>query len=552
MPAEKLTRSGIVSLVGSAVAALGALALTSIVGHLLGAHGTGLFFQAIGIYTVLAQVLRLGTNSGVVRYIASERAHERRGQEWRIALLAGVPVAIISTVASVALWLWSERLAVWMSNTSEGPDLAVLLRVMAPFVVVGAISGVVQIVARMVHGVTAFTMLQSVLPAVSRLIAVAGALLAVSTAGAAFTAWLAPLPVWLVVGLGLVLRPLLTDWRCRHEVGSDERIGLAQFWKFNGPRAVGSGLETGLQWADVLIVAGLTTPAQAGIYAVATRAVRAGEVVDKAMRVAVSPTIAGLLARGETIAASELHARVVRGMVVVSWPFYIVLAVHGKSVLAIFGPEFVVGWPILSILAVAMMCQTAAGMLQSVLLQGGRSSWQMYNKAIALTLSVGLNLALVPVWGIIGAACTWALVVLTDNGIAAYQVHRLMGVRLQPGKYAPAAAIALAVFGAGALIGRVLGGTSLLALIIGTLVTGLIYAGLLWMLRKPLQLLGLWSKVPVIGPYATVRSAAQSPSGTASPASLRSECAAGASADPGTPGSQASPAPSRREPTARP
>ncbi|WP_420112152.1 lipopolysaccharide biosynthesis protein [Pseudactinotalea sp.] len=512
MRSEGLTRSGVVSLVGSAVAALGALVLTSLVGHSLGAHGTGLFFQAVGIFTVASQVLRLGTNSGIVRFISADRAHDRQGQEWRIVLIALLPVAVGSGLASVALWLWSDQLALLFSNSSEAAELDGLLRVMAPFVLVGAVSGVVQIAARMVRGVTAFTMLQSILPAIARLATVAVGLMMLNTAGAAFAAWLIPLPVWLLVGIALIWRPLAQDWRRRAAVASVDRVGVRQFWRFNGPRAVGAGLETGLQWADVLIVAALTTPAQAGIYAVATRAVRAGEVVDKAMRVAVSPTISGLLARGEVAATSRLHARVVRGMVIVSWPFYLVLAINGPAVLAIFGDEFVVGWPILSILAIAMMCQTAAGMLQSILLQAGRSSWQMCNKTIALTLSVGLNVLLVPHWGIVGAALTWAIVVLVDNGIAAYQVHRLMRVRLQPSTYLPVALLAVVVVGAGAVVTRQVGGTSLLWLLLGIALTGMVYTALLWVWRRRLGTDYLWQKVPVIGSYARGRSSTPSPS----------------------------------------
>ena len=77
MKSEGLAKSGLISLFGSAFAALAALLLTAIVGNTLGADGTGLFFQAMGIFTILTQVLRLGTNSGIVRYIAEQRAFHR-------------------------------------------------------------------------------------------------------------------------------------------------------------------------------------------------------------------------------------------------------------------------------------------------------------------------------------------------------------------------------------------------------------------------------------------------------------------------------------------
>ncbi|MFV0252967.1 MAG: lipopolysaccharide biosynthesis protein [Beutenbergiaceae bacterium] len=498
MASENLLRGGLVSLVGSASAALAALVLTAVVGQFLGPAGTGVFFQAIGIFTVLTQVLRLGTNSGMVRFMAAERAHGRAGSNWLITKYALVPVAVLASLASIALWFWSQAWAQWLASPGERDQLASLLRLMAPFVLVAAVAGVLAITARMVRGVPAFTMLSSVLPALLRLAAVVAVLLVIPVANAAVTAWLVPLPLVLVLTIAMVTRPLLRDRRVRTAGGGPS---ARSFWRFSAPRALGSGFETGLDWADILIVAALASPAQAGIYAVCSRAVKAGQVVDRAMRVAVSPTLAALLARAETETASALHARVVRAMVVLTWPFYLVLAVNGAAVLTIFGAEFAVGAPVLSILAVTAMVQTSAGMLQSILLQGGRSSWQMMNKGIALAVCVAGNLLLVPLIGIVGAALSWALVIAIDTALAARQVHSRMGVHLAPRKLLGVAAVATGVFGLGGLALRAVAGPSLIGTMIGVLLLGCGYLGLLWLLRRQLGLQHLWARVRPLRSY---------------------------------------------------
>ena len=163
----------------------------------------------------------------------------------------------------------------------------------------------------------------------------------------------------------------------------------------------------------------IASPAEAGVYAVVTRTVRAGQVVDRAMRLAVSPTISRLLARGESAATRALHTSVTRAMILMSWPFYLTLAIMGPAILGLFGPGFESGAVPLVILSGAMMVASSAGMLQSIILQGGNSSWQVANKSVVLAASVSLNLLLVPVLGIIGAAMTWAFVTLLDTAIAA-------------------------------------------------------------------------------------------------------------------------------------
>src|SRR5699024_11510943 len=114
-------------------------------------------------------------------------------------------------------------------------------------------------------------------------------------------------------------------FRCRAALTPDAR----GFWRFPCRRSISAASETALEWADVLLVAALASPSAAGIYAVVTRAVRAGGLVDKAMRVAVSPTISALLAHGRTEEASRLHTTVVRAMILMNWPFYLVLITLG-------------------------------------------------------------------------------------------------------------------------------------------------------------------------------------------------------------------------------
>lgn len=502
MLVEKLARNGAVSLLGTAFAAVAALALTALVGNSLGAYGTGLFFQALAVFTILSQVLRLGTNSGIVRQIAAQRAFDRRGEAWRTIVIAVLPVLGVAVIVGWALYLFSNQLALWLSAPGEDASLAGLIRQMAPFVVCAAVLGVLQTGVRMLRGVTPFTVLQSILLPIARLVGVATAVLVAHEVSGFFWGWMVPLPFLLVVTIGVLWRPLLDDWRLRAASSNTLRGEARSFWAFSSARAVGSALETALEWADVLIVAALTSPTEAGIYAVATRTIRAGQVVDRSMRIAVSPTISGLLAQGRTSDARKLHTKVTRAMILATWPFYLTLATLGSAVLSIFGPEFQEGAVVLSILAGAMMLQSAAGMLQSVLLQGGRSSWQMYNKAVALTLNVGLNLLLVPIIGIVGAAITWAIGVLVETSIAAWQVHRRMQVALEPRRLIVPMAVALGIFGAGGLALRIAFGDSWVVLLVGVPVLCIVYAVILWLLRTRLGIRAIWSEVPVFRRFA--------------------------------------------------
>jgi hypothetical protein len=71
-----------------------------------------------------------------------------------------------------------------------------------------------------------------------------------------------------------------------------------------------------------------------------------------------------------------------------------------------------------------MLVPLAAGNVGSVLLLGGKSTWVLLDKVAVLVVNVGLNLLLIPRFGILGAAMAWAVSIVVDNVLAVLQVHR--------------------------------------------------------------------------------------------------------------------------------
>ena len=337
-------------------------------------------------------MLRLGTSSAIVRTVSEQHAFGRAGEAWRTIVIAAVPVAVLSTIAAIAVWWAAPWLAEWLVPPGGSVQFEAYLRFMAPFIPAGAMLAVLQMSSRMLDGIVTYTIAHAVAFPITRLAAVVVAVLVIGSAFGSFAAWLWVIPLWLLVAVALIARPFVVDWRRRAEALETLPEASRRFWAFSSTRAVGGSLEIVLEWSDVLIVAALTSPAEAGVYAIVTRTVRAGQVVDHAMRLAVSPAISRLLARGEAAATRALHTSVARAMILLSWPFYLTLAIMGPAVLGLFGPGFASGATSLVILSGAMMVASSAGMLQSIILQGGHSSWQVANKSVVLAASICLNL----------------------------------------------------------------------------------------------------------------------------------------------------------------
>lgn len=490
-PSRGIAWAGLVNLVGGATGSLIGLVLAAVVGRQLGTEGAGSYFVVVAAVLIVSNVAELGADTGLVRFVSAARATGRSADVPRLVDIALKPVAVGGAVVVAAAVCWAALPGPATAGVDDGVVVAA-----AVAAVLASMTAVVLAIARGMGDVVSYPLLQGVGLPVLRLAAV----LAVVTAGggvmAALTAWMSPVPLVLAAACLVVLRTTRRHADGQGSAGSgaspehDHRL-RRDFWSFSAVRGVSATVEILLEWADVILVGALTSAEAAGVYAVVTRCARAGEVVQQAARVAVGPQVSAALARGAVREASEIYGLVTAAMIWMAWPFFIVLAVFSDSVLTIFGEGFAEGATALTVLSVAMALATAAGTVQTILLMGGRSSWQLGDKAAALAVNLVLDLVLVPGWGIEGAAVAWAVTILLDTALVVYQVQWLMGLRPAGRHLRVAAALSVTVVGAIAVGGRLVLGSSLPVMLVVAAVAALVYLAVSIPLRSHLGLTDL-------------------------------------------------------------
>jgi O-antigen/teichoic acid export membrane protein len=476
--------AGAVNLVGGAAGSLLGLALAAVVGRSLGTDGAGTYFLVVAVFLIVSSITELGADTGLVRYIAALRATDRVREAPGLLRVALGPVLVAGLVVVAA----SAGIAVAWPELVDGLPL--------PFVVLAAAlaatSSLVAVLLSATRGygdVLAYPLLQNIALPVLRLVGVAVAVVAGAGATGVLVAWMAPLPLVLVLAAAVVVRLVRRHggrWRGTVEKTVERRALRREFWGFSAARGFAAAVEILLEWADVLLVGALASPEAAGVYAVVTRCARASEVVHQAARVAIGPQLSAALARGDLHQAREVYGLVTAAMIWLAWPFFLLLALFGDTVLGLFGPGFGDGAVPLAVLSLAMALATAAGTVQTILLMGGRSSWQLADKTGALVLNVLLNLVLIPQWGITGAAVAWAATIIADTAVVVWQAQQLMGMRPSGREPVIAAALSLVVVGSVAVAARVLLGSSVPVLLGTVAVAGAAHLAVGWGLRERL------------------------------------------------------------------
>jgi len=165
------------------------------------------------------------------------------------------------------------------------------------------------------------------------------------------------------------------------------------------------------------------------------------------------PFVVQLTTRGELRRLRDVLRMTTRWALSISAPIILLLPLVGEPVLKLLGQEASLAHVALPILAAALLLQAGTGPVGHVLTMSGRATVNLVDNGIALVLNVGLNLILIPRFGVTGAALAWALAIGVTNCLRVIQVYKIYSmVPFDVGLVKPA--LAMVVSGTSALIVR--------------------------------------------------------------------------------------------------
>ena len=503
-----LARGGALNLVGAAVTGLCNFVLLVVVARGLRAQGTGAFYEAVALFLILSSAATLGADVGLSRMVPRYRALGRVRDLRRGLQVSLWPVAATGLLLGGLAYGFAPELADTFSRHGETAQLTDFIRTFAVFVPVSALSLTVFAATRGFATMRPTVLLDKIArPALQPLLVL---LAIVAGAGSSLIAlaYLGPyVPVvvaglaWLAVLLRRAERP--RDGAPEPQPARPTGRLVGEFWRFTGPRGLAAVFQTTSLWVNTLLIGALRSTADAGVYAAASRYLTVAAMVAVAIRQVLAPKVSELLARRSTERAAAVYQTTTAWLVAINWPIYLALIIFGGPLLAVFGRDFADGQVVLVVLAAAMLVATSVGPVDVVLLMGGRSSWNLINTVVSLGANLALNVALIPRYGLAGAAVASGVGTLLNNLLPLGQVWRSMGLHPFGPGVGVAAALSLVSFGLVGVVLRALVGPTPAGLAAYAVVGCGLYAALLWRFRDRLEwqaLRGILRRSPAPGP----------------------------------------------------
>lgn len=466
-PSDHLTglaRGGVLNIVGALCSQGSLLLITVLIARVLSTADVGRYALCFAMVSLLGLLSLAGFRAALTRFVAMYVA-DSDAARIRGTIRLGMRISVVSsTVFGVSLAL----LAAPIANAFGDPGLVTGIRLSGLSLPALTITDAALSATQGWRTMRPFTLIGRIFEPGLRLVLTAGALVLGLGLTGAF--WALFIGSWSATVLALL--------SLRRFLGRTERARpvyvLRPIFSFSMV-SWGSSLATaGLLWADTLILGQLTTTADVGIYTVATRLVTLSVFVMAPINAAFAPQIARLHHRGEFARLGEAYAAATAWIMRLSLPAFVVLLVFPEPMLRIFGGAYAVGAGVTMLLAVGQLVNAATGPCATVLNMSGRVGLNMANNVVVLVLNVGLNFALIPRLGIIGAALAWSVSLGLVNTARVLQVRFVLGHN--PFGRATVKAVAAAVVaGLCALVVRWLVAPGLLQLVLGALAVAVVF-----------------------------------------------------------------------------
>jgi len=374
--------------------------------RLLGSSQYGVLLLGVALFTFATLVSDLGLRAGVLRESASAAG---RGDQDMVkgTILGGIIIALAASILGAGGLL---VLRGWAASSLNAPDLMWLLPLFSlalPFAVVGAILiSSLQALRKMVP----YSVIQFVIDPSLRITAfvcmiflgwsllaagVSYLLTAVAIAGIAF--------FWLSSSIQLLSPPLLT------------RFNPRSLLAFSFPLLMSNIVGFILQWSDTLLLGYYLTAQDVGIYGVANRLAALSGVFLSAVGAIFSPKIYALYGQGDLEEVGRLYQRSTRWVLMGVMPVFFYTILNAKPLLSLFGLEYVNASPVLITLTIAFLVMTGTGPAGHVVLMTGRSKAILYASTVSGIVGLGLNVYLIPQFGLLGAAVATGLAIALGN-----------------------------------------------------------------------------------------------------------------------------------------
>ena len=386
----------------------------------MGSHEYGIYVVVWTVVIILGVIAPIGFNSAVQRlipeYLATGKLDLLRGVLSASRIIAVTAATLLMLVAMAIVWIGSDHI----------PDYYIMPAYLAALCLpMFTLTDVQEGIAR-ARDWGDLAMLPTYIW--RPLLIFAGAV-AASLAGFSHTATticiVAIVATWCVA----LQQRFAMNRRLRGVVEAGPKLWTPGDWmRLSLPIFLVEGFFTLLTSADVLMVSYFAPPDEVAVYYAAAKTLALVHFVYYAVKAASAHRYSRFHHSGDHEGLADYVRQSVR------WTFWPSLAcagllvLFGEYILQLFGKDFTGGHAILSVLMVGVLARASVGPVDALLTMAGEQKRCAVAYAAAFAVNVILNVTLIPLYGLIGAAIATAISMCFEASSLFWVARRRLGI----------------------------------------------------------------------------------------------------------------------------
>ena len=182
-----------------------------------------------------------------------------------------------------------------------------------------------------------------------------------------------------------------------------------------------------LNWTDIFMLGAMKSSLEVGIYNVAFKIASLGYLIIIPINVVIGPKISELYSKKNIVALKKVVQNSTKFIILLTIPLMALIFLFRKTILGIFGIEFLAGETALIIIGCGVLINSISGNVDQILNMTNNHKILRNITFLCFIVNVIFNYLLIPVYGINGAAIASLITNVLINAICLYYIKRNLG-----------------------------------------------------------------------------------------------------------------------------
>jgi O-antigen/teichoic acid export membrane protein len=397
-----LAKSSVIVFLSIVLSKIFTYAYRIIIARSLGPEVYGLFSLAIMVLGWFVAFSSLGLNAGLLRYVALYRGGKEVNKIRFIFKTSIIVILVSTTISSIILFLSSEFISI---NFFHNSDLIIFLKIFSVLIPLSVFSNIFLSIIQAYEKINWHAFILNILQnAVKLIMIIILIFLGLKTNAIIFSYFLAIVAILFVSYF--VCKYKIPEIFKKYELQKKIKKDInKKLFSYSFPALFAGVLGMVLYWIDSFFIGYFKTTADVGFYNAAIPITLLLFITPELFTRLLFPLITKEYARKNKEAIKELSQQIGKWVFTLNLPIFIIIILFPGAIINIlFGKEYLVAETALRILSIGTFFSSLAFIASRLILMVGKTKVLLMDLILVFIINIILNIILVPLYGLSGAA----------------------------------------------------------------------------------------------------------------------------------------------------